>query len=210
MKASVKEISDKGTTRRDKQLKKERVERAVERKSRSNIQFPSVHQLMETASKTKVDNDEDWKIVDDKEAQLIQFKNDVRKISFWKKMRKEVLIQQMKKVFPMLWKPEHQHSNKKVLDEIIAKHLKRLNSLQDPNSSIDRFMKWDKCTHLKDINNTNKRAFEVKEDVFKSCGTAFKKEKHHHGLGGNDSGTREDDEDGMSDDEGESDSEVEE
>ena len=110
----------------------------------------------------------------------------------------------------MLWKPEHQHSNKKVLDEIIAKHLKSLNSLQDPNSSIDRFMKWDKCTHLKDINKANKRAFEVKEDVFKSCGTAFKKEKHHHGLGGSDSGARDDDEDGMSDDEGESDSEVEE
>ena len=83
----------------------------------------------------------------------------------------EILKQQIKKVFPSLWKEEYKQATKKHLLEVIIPQL----------NSED--MKWEKCSYLQEKNEIAKRSFEIKKLVFQSCGThVADKERYQHNM----------------------------
>ena len=113
-KAHVRNTSKKGTTSTDKILKKERVQKAEERKARSRKNFPSIEELRQNASDTQVDNDKTWKYIDEATTKKQDFINTVMKVTFWRNMpAKNVFKEQMKKVFPIFLKDEYSDKESK-------------------------------------------------------------------------------------------------
>ena len=129
-KAHVRNTSKKGTTSTDKILKKERVQKAEERKARSRKNFPSIEELRQNASDTQVDNDKTWKYIDEATAKKQDFIDTVMKVTFWRNMpAKNVFKEQVKKVFPILWKDEYSDKKvkkQKLLYDVLVPYLKNM------------------------------------------------------------------------------------
>jgi hypothetical protein len=86
----------------------ERIEHAIEKKQRSRTIFPTIEEFKGKALEAKVDNDVDWKYVD--EETMMKRHEDMdklRRIGFWRIVPAKILKQEVEKVFPVLWKEEY-------------------------------------------------------------------------------------------------------
>ena len=116
---------------------KERVQKAEESKARSRKKFPTIEELKRKASSAKVDNDKDWKHIDEATAEKQDDMDTLRRAGFWRTMPAKDLKEQLKKVFPDLWKDEHNTATKKhLLEAVLLPHLKimerELEEIDDP------------------------------------------------------------------------------
>ena len=90
--AEVKKLSREGTTSRDRELMRLKVQHAEGRRTRRRAQFPSIEELMEKASTAKVDNDQNWKDIDEETAENQEFLEALLRTSTWSAMKKADLV----------------------------------------------------------------------------------------------------------------------
>ena len=182
---SVAELSKQGTTKADRELKKEKLAVAEEKYQRSRKTFPELEEFVESAKERGVDNDKGWEFVPEEEQERRQDTERVAKKGFWDKVPAAEIKEEVKRTLPRLGNEtvDSLETKKSVLGEV-KEHLEQVAArVEDgewrgaPGWSGMRkhermawFVKSDQCQWLKDLKKAKKKKHKAMENVFEGCG----------------------------------------
>ena len=142
--AGVRNISKKGTTSRNRELKVEKVENAKEKEKRSRIVVPTLDEFKANSQDLQVDNDMNWEDVGEEEIEKRDSIKKLKTFTFWNKLSKPQLLDDTKNVFPSLWDDSFVSFTKlKVTTSLIKQHLVTTMGVDEINRN------WGECEYLK-------------------------------------------------------------